>query len=159
VPVLDRVADPGNLGTILRTVRAVGVTEVWLTSGTADPFSDKVIRAALSAQFALVLREFRDLAAVDGEFRRRGGTGMYRTDPHSGVSLFDLPRLFAGGAIIFGSEAQGAAGLDGATTVTIPMPGGGESINVAQAATVFCGEFVRRTTTATPSPPPPSAGA
>ena len=47
--VLDRVGDPGNFGTILRTARAVGLHEVWLTRGTADPFSDKVVRSASGA--------------------------------------------------------------------------------------------------------------
>lgn len=144
VPVLDRIADPGNLGTILRTVRAVGVTEAWLTAGTADPFSDKVIRAALAAQFALVLREFPDLAAVAAELRRRGGGPLFRTDPHGGVTLFAAPDLFAASAIVLGSEAAGAGELNGTLAVTIPMPGGGESLNVAQAATMFCGEFIRR---------------
>jgi len=144
LPILDRVADPGNVGTILRTVRAAGIAEAWLTSGAADPFGDKVIRAAMAAQFALAIREFRSLAEAVAEFRRRGGGVVYRTDCHGGESLFRVDGLFAGSAIIFGSEAEGAGEAEGATAVTIPMPGGGESINVAQAATVFCAEYLRR---------------
>ncbi len=145
LPILDRVADPGNVGTILRTVRAAGIAEVWLTSGAADPFGDKVIRAAMSAQFALAIREFRSLAEAVAEFRRCGGGTVYRTDCHGGESLYAVDELFAGSAIVFGSEAEGVGEVFGARAVTIPMPGGGESINVAQAATVFCAEFLRRT--------------
>jgi len=144
VPVLDRLADPGNLGTILRTVRAVGVTEVWVTAGTVDPYGDKAIRTGLGAQFALAIREHPDLAAAAAELRRRNGGGVFRTDPHGGALWHEAAALFTHSAIIFGSEAGGAGKLDEAMAVTIPMPGGGESLNVAQAVTILCGEFLRR---------------
>ena len=55
--VLDAVQDPGNVGTLLRTAEATGVTDVVCTSGTADLYSPKVVRAAMGAHFRLPLRQ------------------------------------------------------------------------------------------------------
>lgn len=146
VILLDGVADPGNLGTIVRTAKAVGVGEIWLTAGSADPFSDKAIRSALGFQFDMVWREFRGLDYAAEFAGRHGVKGIYRTEPAGGKSCFDEKMLFDRSLIIFGGEANGAADLPSATALTIPMPGGAESINVAQAATIILFESVRRGT-------------
>lgn len=145
--VLDRVGDPGNFGTILRTAKAAGLRELWYTEGSADPFGDKTIRAAMGAQFTMNLRRFADLPALK-EFLQRNGVGrFFRTDPHEGESCFVLRELYERSAVIIGSEAHGVSALPGSVPVTIPMPGGFESLNAAQAATIFIFEYVRRTTT------------
>ena len=141
---LDRVSDPGNLGTIIRTVRAVGLRELWLTEGTADPFNDKVIRSALASQFALKMRMFPSLDEMACEFRRFGYGRIYKTEPKGGVDCFEEEKLFGKSAIVFGSEAHGAGNVEGSIPLVIPMPGKIESINVAQAATVILFEAVRR---------------
>ncbi|OGV60639.1 MAG: hypothetical protein A2X45_09475 [Lentisphaerae bacterium GWF2_50_93] len=141
---LDRVSDPGNLGTIIRTVRAVGLRELWLTDGTADPFNDKVIRSALASQFALKMRLFPGLDEMVCELRRFGYDRIYKTDPIGKSSCFEEKNLFTKSAIVFGSEAHGAGDVEGAVPLLIPMPGKIESINVAQAATVILFEAVRR---------------
>jgi TrmH family RNA methyltransferase len=142
--VLDQVSDPGNLGTIIRTVRAVGLKELWLTGGTADPFSDKVIRSALASQFALRMREFQNLDELACELLKFGYGRVYRTVPDGKASCFEEKELFAKSAIVFGSEAHGAGNVEGGIELVIPMPGKMESINVAQAATVILFEAVRR---------------
>lgn len=141
---LDRVSDPGNLGTIIRTVRAVGLKELWLTEGTADPFGDKVIRSALASQFALKLRLFPDLNELGCELRKFGYGRIYKTEPGGGADCFEEAGLFSKSAIVFGSEAHGAGEIEGGIPLVIPMPGKIESINVAQAATVILFEAVRR---------------
>ncbi len=141
---LDRVSDPGNLGTIIRTVRAVGLKEFWLTEGTADPFSDKVIRSALASQFALRMRLFPGLPEMSCELRKFGYASIYRTEPAGKASCFEEKGIFAKSAILFGSEAHGAGAVEDSIPVVIPMPGKIESINVAQAATVILFEAVRR---------------
>ncbi len=144
--VLDQVGDPGNFGTILRTAKAAGLREIWYTEGSADPFSDKTIRAAMAAQFTMNLRKFPDLLHLK-EFLQRNGIGsFYRTDPHEGESCFTAKGLFEHSAVIIGSEAHGVSELAGAIPVTIPMPGNFESLNAAQAATIFIFEYVRRAT-------------
>ncbi|MDD2478908.1 MAG: RNA methyltransferase [Victivallaceae bacterium] len=143
--VLDRVADPGNFGTIIRTAKAAGLNEIWYTDGSADPFSDKVIRSAMSAQFTMKLWRLPNLEAVKKRLSESGYKHFFRTDPSEGESCFKLPGLFERSAVIIGSEAHGVSPLADAIPVTIPMPGGFESLNAAQAATIFIFEYVRRT--------------
>lgn len=144
IVVLDGVADPGNMGTIIRTVKAIGLKELWLTSGSTDPFAEKVIRAAMAGQFHLSIRHFDNLELAACELRKFGYENIYRTDCHEGRSIFEEDQLFANSAIIFGGEAGGASPLSGSIPITIPMPGKSESINVAQAATVTLFDAVRR---------------
>jgi RNA methyltransferase, TrmH family len=142
--VLDRLADPGNFGSILRTARAIGLTEVWYTAGSVDPFNDKVIRAAMASQFVVGMRCFANLKELSCELKRFGYDKIFRTDPHQGESCFASEELFSHSAIIIGNEADGVASLDDSVDVTIPMPGSAESLNAAQAATVILFEYIRR---------------
>lgn len=144
VLVLDRIGDPGNLGTILRTARAVGIRDVWMTKGTADPYSDKVLRSASGAQFALRLRQSENLQTLADDLRKLGISAFYRTLPAAGGNVFLEQNLFDHSAIILGCEATGVAELEPSFPLNIPMPGDAESLNVAQAATVILFEFVRR---------------
>lgn len=148
VLVLDRIQEPGNLGAILRTAWAAGLGEAWVTEGATDPFSPKAIRAGMGAQFAMTLRQFADLRAVDAERRRLGGGGgrVWAAVPAGGAGCFSLEYDPAGGALVIGNEANGihAADLAWMDKVTIPMPGNAESLNAAQAATILLFEGVRR---------------
>ncbi len=141
---LDRVADPGNFGTIVRTARAVGLKEIWYTAGSADPFSDKVIRSAMASQFVIALREFGCLEELVSALKEYGYDRIYRTDVEAGANCFTEEKLFLRSAIVMGSEAHGAGYIDGSTPLNIPMPGDAESLNVAQAATIILFEHVRR---------------
>jgi TrmH family RNA methyltransferase len=144
IPVLDQISDPGNFGTILRTVKATGLKELWYTNGSVDPFNDKVIRSAMGAQFSVGLREFEDLNSLAEFLTTSGYSRIYRTDPHTGANCFTESKLFEHSAIILGSEAHGAGELANSQPLTIPMPGNAESLNVAQAATIILFEYVRR---------------
>ena len=146
--VLDRIGDPGNFGTMARTLLAVGGQELWITKGTVDPWCDKAIRSGLGAQFALNIRRFDDLecaakSAADNGFRR-----IFYADPHRGENCFTCPDLYEKSLIIIGGEANGSSFLPvGTRSVRIPMPGNYESLNAAQAATVLLIEHVRRSST------------
>ena len=142
--VLDRLTDPGNFGSILRTARAIGLTEVWYTAGSVYPFNDKVIRAAMASQFVVGMRCFNQLDDLSSELKRFGYNKIFRTDPHQGESCFVAKDLFAHSAIIIGNEADGVGQLTGAVDIMIPMPGSAESLNAAQAATVILFEHIRR---------------
>ncbi len=146
IPVLDQVGDPGNFGTILRTAKAAGLNEVWYTAGSVDPYNDKVIRSALSAQFSMNLRCFENLAVLRQFGIENGYPAIYLTDPHQGENCFAAEKLFSRSLVVIGSEGHGASEVDGAVRVTIPMPGNFESLNAAQAATIFIFEYVRRIT-------------
>lgn len=143
VLALDRVGDPGNFGTILRTAKAVGLRGIWFTVGSVDPFNAKVLRAALAAQFSLSLREFPGLEAMRTMARECGFRRFFLTCPRAENSLYGKPELYDRSVVVIGNEATGVASLD-AESVSIPMPGNFESINAAQAATVFLFEYVRR---------------
>lgn len=142
--VLDQVREPGNLGTILRTAWAVGLRAVWLTRGSADPFEAKVVRAGMGAQFSLRLVQSGTLAEVREQLAALGFGPLYLAVPQGGASCFDPGFSLAGAGLAVGNEADGVSDPGLGPHVSIPMPGGAESLNVAQAATVLLVDAVRR---------------
>jgi len=144
VLVLDGISEPGNLGTILRTAWAVGVEEVWYTKGSTDPFGPKAIRSGMGAQFALVIACCDGLDAVKNSLKNSKIKRIWRSAPESGVSCYSDDFKLDKSALIIGGEAHGAAPLEEAEDVFIPMPGSAESLNVGQAATILLFEGVRR---------------
>ena len=142
---LDQLGDPGNFGTIARTLRAAGQKELWYTKGSIDPWGDKAIRSGMGAQFGLNLRRFDTLESLAAAARSSGFDKVFIADPHQGESCFKQPGLFEKSVIVIGGEPNGVMGFaPDAGRVVIPMPGGYESINAAQAATVLIFESVRR---------------
>jgi TrmH family RNA methyltransferase len=144
VLILDRLAEPGNIGTILRTAWAIGLHEVWLTQGTADPFNPKAIRAGMGAQFGLTLRQGADLPTMREHLSAHDYPTLWLTVPKGGISLFSDEFVLPRSGMVIGNEANGVGECPGAARVSIPMPGQAESLNAAQAATVFLVESVRR---------------
>ena len=142
--MLDRVADPGNFGTILRTARAAGLHEIVIVKGGVDPFGEKSMRSGMGAQFAMGIRKYDSLADAAEQLKNLGVKTFYRTEPAGGNSVFKETDLYQNSAVILGNEANGAAPLEGAVPLVIPMPGSAESLNVAQAGTVVLFEYVRR---------------
>ena len=142
---LDQLGDPGNFGTIARTLRAAGGRELWYTKGSIDPWGDKAIRSAMGAQFGLRLRRFDTLQLLAQSASEAGYRKFFIADPHEGENCFIAPGLFDKSVIVIGGEPNGVMGsCDCARKVIIPMPGNYESINAAQAATVLIFESVRR---------------
>ena len=142
--LLDRVSDPGNFGTILRTARAAGLHEIVVVKGGVDPFGEKAMRSGMGAQFAMGIRKFDTLADAAEHLKEMGVKTFYRTEPAGGNSIFKESALFDRSAVILGNEANGADPLEGSVPLVIPMPGSAESLNVAQAGTVVLFEYVRR---------------
>ena len=141
---LDRVGDPGNFGTICRTAKASGLQELWLTAGSVDPYGDKALRAGLGSQFSMRIRQFADLESLAAAAESFGYGPVWLTDPHQGDNLYHVENLYRKSVLVIGSEGAGVGELAGARRVTIPMPGNFESLNAAQAATIFLFEAVRR---------------
>jgi TrmH family RNA methyltransferase len=144
VLVSDRIGDPGNFGTICRTLQAVGLHHFWLVAGGVEPFHDKALRSGMGAQFSLDIRMFPELDSIVCELKRRGAGIIYRTDPHNGENCFSDRVDYRRAAIILGSEPHGAGSVEEMLDLRIPMPGDAESLNVAQAATVILFESLRR---------------
>lgn len=142
---LDRIGDPGNYGTMARTLLSVGGKELWSTKGTVDPWCDKAIRSGMGAQFMLGHRRFDDLQTMSSFAARHGFSRVFYADPHQGENCFECRDLYDRSLIIIGGEANGSSDLPAGTrSVRIPMPGNYESLNAAQAATVLLVEYVRR---------------
>lgn len=144
VLILDQVQEPGNVGTILRTAGAAGLEQVWLTSGSADPWSPKVVRSGMGAQSVVEPCIFEDLESAVAAFRGLGGRDVWCAMMESDVTLFDASFSPCGSAIVVGNEGNGITRPDVGRAVTIPMPGHAESLNVAQAATLLLFEALRR---------------
>ncbi len=140
--VLDRLGDPGNLGTMLRTAAAAGVQAVFLAPGTVDPYNPKVVRAAMGAHFHLPLVA----AGWDALPGWLAGLDLWRAEAEAGevYDAVDWRRPFA---LLIGSEASGpgdAARALAPEPVRIPMPGRAESLNAAMAAGVLMFEVARQ---------------
>lgn len=140
--VLDGLQEPGNMGTILRTALAVGLTEVALTKGTVDPYNPKAVRAGMGAQFRLNITQIGSLSDLASKSLCDGN--IWLTTPRGGVSCYEEVFDLRGGVLVFGEEGDGIKDLSLGRKVSIPMPGAAESLNVAQAATLFLFEGVRR---------------
>ncbi len=142
--VLDRVRDPGNCGTILRTAEAAGVAQVLWLPGTVDPFSPKVVRAAMGAHFFLPLQELagpEDLAGVLAEIPQ-----VLLAEARAGRP-YDQVDWTRPTALIIGGEAAGAGPAVRARTtgtVSIPMAGQAESLNAAIACAILLFEALRQ---------------
>ncbi|MEO8937487.1 MAG: RNA methyltransferase [Burkholderiaceae bacterium] len=139
--VLDRVQDPGNVGSILRSAAAAGIVDVYLSRECAGGWSTKVLRGGMGAHFHLRIFEDCDLTAL----KNRADVPWIATSPHADASLYDAD-LRGDVAWVFGHEGQGldAAFVDVASTVRIPQPGHGESLNVAASAAICFFEQVRQ---------------
>jgi len=144
--LLDDVQDPGNVGSILRSAAAAGVAQVFLSPRCAFAWSPKVLRAGQGAHFHLELYEAVDLAAWARDYAGR----VVAAITTGGESLFTAD-LAPPIALAVGNEGAGlSSSLRAAARqhVTIPMPGGFESLNAAAAAATCLFECVRRRTAA-----------
>lgn len=143
--VLDRLQDPGNLGTIIRTADASGFRRILLMKGTADVFAPKTVRAAAGSLYRVRFAYLDQPEDALNLLRERG----YRTvctSPRADRVYFDED-LASCTALIIGNEAQGAcdAFLGGADCrVSIPMEGSVESLNASVAASILMYESVRQ---------------
>ena len=144
VLVGDRIGDPGNAGTMLRSAEAAGADAVVFTSGSVDVFNPKVVRASAGALFMVpVVVDVALSDALTTVGRRPIGTTSHR-GANGAVSYLDAD-LTQPVAIVVGNEAHGLADdAPVASWLTIPHAGRAESLNVAMAATVVLFEAARQ---------------
>lgn len=143
--VLVGVADPGNAGTLLRSAEAAGAGAVVFCDDAVDPYSPKCVRSSAGSVFRLtIVREGDAGPALDA--LAAAGLHTVATLARDGRPYDDVD-LGRPVAVVLGSEAHGLPDhlihrID--TAVTIPMAGGGESLNVAMAGTILCFDAARR---------------
>lgn len=147
VVVLDRIQDPGNAGTILRSAVAAGVVDIWCVAGTVDLWSPKVLRSAMGAHFSIHVRDSlkpQDVFSLCKGYRLQLLTTANRPEA---VSLYspglDLARPIAW---VFGQEGAGVSAdfVRESLAVVIPQSSRVESLNVAAAASICLFEARRR---------------
>jgi TrmH family RNA methyltransferase len=145
VVALFETSEPGNLGTILRTMDAVGADGMVLVGDTVDPFHPSAVKASMGAIFSVKLAQAPDSAAL---FRWANDSGLQsvatsaKADDLYSEARYELPAL-----LLMGNEGRGLPGsVIAASTlaVTIPMSGRASSLNLAVAAGLLLYEIRRR---------------
>ena len=141
----DKVQDPGNLGTIIRTAHAAGVDGIILTKGTVDVYNEKTIRSTMGSLFHIpVVYDDGDLSIVRALINK--GFSLLSTSLEGDKNFFEED--LTGNLIIsVGNEGNGVSKEVYELSdkkVKIPMPGGAESLNVAIASSIILYEIVRQ---------------
>ena len=144
IVALDDVQDPGNLGTILRTVDSIGLNQIVVSKGTADAFNSKVVRSTMGAIFRIKIIEKEDLIKTIKDIRKHHFK-LLVTSLQTENSIYDID--FYKKIIVIGNEANGVSKeiqeiADEKTK--IPMLGKTESLNASVAAGIVMYEYVRQ---------------
>ncbi|PKM77089.1 MAG: hypothetical protein CVU90_08785 [Firmicutes bacterium HGW-Firmicutes-15] len=142
--LLDRVSDPGNMGSIFRTCWALGVEGVLMTKGCADPFSPKVVRSTMGA--LLNIPVFSDVSDTQLDILNEKGYAFICADLNADNNYYSL-KYPGQSVIIIGSEATGASDelkkrCD--QFIKIPMNSQVDSLNVAAACAIIVAEAARQ---------------
>lgn len=139
----ERVQDPSNLGTILRTAEALGIEGVILSKDCCDIYSPKVVRGSMGAVFRMPSYIPDDFVSCISALTS-SGYSTYASTPRNAESITDVE--INGGVMLIGNEGSGLS--EGAINacsarVMIPMGGRAESLNASAAAAMLMWEMVR----------------
>lgn len=144
--LLDRLQDPGNLGSILRSAEAFGVGQLILSRDCADLWSPKVLRATMGSCFRQPTAYSDDLAATVLQLRDSGVT-VYGTALDSGaITPAGMEQGSGGIGVVIGNEGAGVSPrvLDACNhRLYIPMTSRIESLNAATAAAILLWELYK----------------
>lgn len=144
IVVLDKVQDPGNLGTILRTVDSIGLKQIIVAEGSGDIFNPKVVRSTMGAIFRVKVKISQEIQKTIAEIKKHKFK-VVSTSLATDKSIYDVK--YEKSAIIIGNEANGVSKeLQEASDelVKIPMLGNTESLNASVATGIVLYEYVRQ---------------
>lgn len=144
IVVLDGIQDPGNLGTILRTIDSAGLSQVIVSKETADSYNPKVVRSTMGAIFRVNVIESEDLLQTLKNLKKHKYKIM-ATSLETNNSVYDVE--YNKKVIVIGNEANGVSKnvLEYADEkIKIPMLGKTESLNASVATSIILYEYVRR---------------
>jgi TrmH family RNA methyltransferase len=144
VVVLDRLQDPGNMGTLIRTADAAGAAAVVLIEPCVDPFDIKTVRGSMGSLFNLPLASTADVTGVFA-YLRRSSLRVVGADARLG-EVWGQGVLDGGVALVLGNEARGLSDDVRAHVeawARLPIVGKAESLNVAVAGGVLMYEWLR----------------
>ena len=142
--LIDKLQDPGNVGTIIRTAHASGALGIITTKGTVDVYNDKTLRSTMGSIFNIPVIEDDDLELMRG--LKSMGFKLIVSSLDTDNNFYDIDLI---GKIIIavGNEGNGISEevyALGDEKVKIPMPGGAESLNAAVSASIMMYEAVRQ---------------
>jgi TrmH family RNA methyltransferase len=147
VVYVDGVQDPGNVGTLVRAAAAFGASAVVTSSGCADPYGPKTVRAAMGALFGLPVFPEVPLAELAGHLPE---ATVYGLAAHGGAAISEValrrPAVLVVGAERAGLSDAALADVDELVTIPLASPAAGavESLNAGVAGAVALYEFSRR---------------
>ncbi|MBP3234241.1 MAG: RNA methyltransferase [Eubacterium sp.] len=142
--IIEKLQDPGNMGTIIRSAEGAGVTGILVSYDSVDIYSPKVIRSTMGSIFRKNVAVTFDLIGDINKLRKKGVViyGMHL----SGSSMYDTD-LTGPSAFLIGNEGHGLTDDISAAAdklIRIPMKGSLESLNAASSATVISYEAMRQ---------------
>ena len=141
---LDDIQDPGNLGTILRTVDSANLNQIILSKKCADSYNPKVVRSTMGAIFRVNIIEVEDLRKTLKEIKQNDFKVMVTAlDTNNSIYSVDYNKK----VIVIGNEANGVSREVQEIAdekVKIPMLGKTESLNASVATSIMVYEYVRR---------------
>ena len=144
IVILDDIQDPGNLGTILRTVDSAGLKQIIVSKKSGDIYNSKVIRSTMGAIFRVNVIESEDLLKTIKEIKKHKFT-VISTSLDTDKSIYDID--YKKCAIVIGNEANGVSKeVQEASDkkIKIPMLGKTESLNASVATGIVVYEYVRQ---------------
>lgn len=144
IVALDGIQDPGNLGTILRTIDSVGLNQVIVSNKTADSYNPKVVRSTMGAIFRVNIIETDNLLNTLKNAKKHHYKVM-ATSLDTDDSIYEID--YNKKVIVIGNEANGVSKeiLDYADEkIKIPMLGKTESLNASVATGIVLYEYVRK---------------
>lgn len=144
IVVLDNIQDPGNLGTILRTIDSIGIKQLIVSKGTVDAYNSKVVRSSMGAIFRVEIVETENLKETI-ETIRQNGYKLLVTSLDAKKSIYDID--YNKKIIVIGNEANGVSKEIQEIAdqkIKIPMIGKTESLNASVATAVILYEYVRQ---------------
>jgi TrmH family RNA methyltransferase len=142
--LLDKIQDPGNIGTIIRTAHAAGAIGVLCTKGTVDPYNEKALRATMGSIFHIPVMFDNDLEHLKNLMSNNFKLIVSALDNSNNFYDVDLRQNLI---LCVGNEGNGVSEelkKIAYKNVKVPMPGGAESLNVSVAASVMIYEIVRQ---------------
>lgn len=143
--VLENLQDPGNLGTIIRSAHGFGVDAVFVSKGSVDLYSPKVLRSTMSSLFHVpIIMDIEIQECLD--WIGKQDVVLYATALEESKVLYEGDYT-EGCALIIGNEANGVTESTkhrAHQKVRIPMPGGLESLNASIAASVCMYEVMKQ---------------
>jgi TrmH family RNA methyltransferase len=145
IVMLESLQDPGNMGTIIRTADAAGMTGIILSKGCVDVYNRKVLRSTMGSIFHLPIHQTHDFISTINQLKAKG-IKVYAAHLDGSIDYYYMDDC-QNTAIIIGNEANGIsdeAAKAADCLVRIPMSGKSESLNASVAAGILMYEVLRK---------------